>query len=247
MSFLFFGNCQLEMIARALSARNPSAEIIYRGNSSRARNHDPAGADQAMAAADRIVSQPILNANHPEHHTTLRARLGARLLFLPYLWLDGLFSLVEARQPPDRRIIGAQVIRKALAAQSRDDILARFAAGEIAFDHASRLRRSLAELTRRESFCDIGATDILRAGLRERPLMVTHNHPAAEVTLQLARRLAPKLGLLPPDPDQSDGLHLPVATRVLSPQTTRDLGLTFPPDPDWLAQGTALIDRIAKA
>ena len=82
--------------------------------------------------------------------------------------------------------------------------------------------------------------------------MQTHNHPGPELIDHLARQLADILrfdydGIDSSKPDQFNAITLRVFGNLLSPRTVDDLGLNYPADDDWLAQGTAMINDVARA
>ena len=96
MKILFYGNCQTQVAMYALIARNPGITCEYAGNSQRVTKYDPDRTNGLMDWCDHIVTQPIMNLENADHHEVLRERFKGCITFMPYLWVDGLYSLCGA-------------------------------------------------------------------------------------------------------------------------------------------------------
>lgn len=255
MMITLYGNCQVEVLGRAMRMRFPDLEVHYGGNSERVDAYDPERTAALMDRSDLVVSQPIMNPDHPDRHDLLRGRLGDKLIFVPYIFADGLFALSDAPMRPNPKVStiineGALITRlqaDGYRATSRD-----LRSGRIAFNHQARLRQNLIEMERREELCDIRVLDYIRAHYRTRPLMITHNHPMPELVNECARQLAARIGreyspISGREPYRMASITLARTPNLCHPSTCEELGLTYAPDLHWADTGEALLRRIATA
>ncbi len=259
MNILFYGNCQTQVAMNALIARNPRISCEYAGNSRRVTKYDPDRTNGLMDWCDHIITQPIMNLENADHHEVLRARFAGRITFMPYLWVDGLYSLCGApgaklAQAKSGRagIIGEGIIAEEIDRVGLAQTMANFRAGEIDFQHQQRLDDSLDELARREQSADVRVAPMIREQYRDQVLMLTHNHPHPVLVNEIARQIADRLDLTftPITPDEYlryTTITLPEFGKVLSPYTVDDLGLNRPYDLQWLKTGRELITDIARA
>lgn len=248
MKFTFLGNCQVEKVCTALRLCNPDADIDYAGNSRRVDKFDPQRTDALLDKSDAVLAQPILNPANELSCQRLRARLGDRVCFMPYVYFEGIFSLTEApSKPPGEDILNAETCLQPLRDLGIEETIRQFALGRIDFRHKERFAFNVKEMRRREQFCDIKAADfILGSPVRS---MLTHNHPSPEVIVHLAAQTAARFGLAFSQTDLGTAAHrkaltLPIFTTVLSPFGLREIGLDWEPDADWLGNGTKLLRRI---
>lgn len=256
MKYLFYGNCQAQVTMRALRLCNEGLEAEYTPNTDRLANYDPECTKRLFEWADIIVSQPVMNIESADHHSRLRTRLGGRLVFMPYLFFPAFFDLSSVNHdflPGRSRVIEETIVLQHLQTQGLDATIAAFVSGRMALRKAEQLEANLQELERREELCQIRIASYFRAHLRDRPLMITHNHPTPEVVNELARRAARHFGLAfspitPKTPLLFQKMILPAdGKRVLSPYTAADIGLRYDHDLHWLAQGRDLILEVARA
>lgn len=243
----------------ALAARNPDAETEYAGNSRRVVKYDPDRTEKLMDWCDHIITQPVMNLENADHHEVLRSRFAGKITFMPYIWVDGLYSLCAA--PGTRAkvamngkagIVGEDIIASHLRAHGFASTWADFRSGNIDFDHKGRLERSLDELARREEFADVQVSPMIRDLYRDMPVMLTHNHPHPMIVNEIAAKLAARLELkwspiTRDDPLRFAAITLPEAGKVLSPYGASELGLKYDYDLQWMKAGRDLIGEIADA
>ncbi|MES2665303.1 MAG: WcbI family polysaccharide biosynthesis putative acetyltransferase [Pseudomonadota bacterium] len=262
MKILFYGNCQTEAAMNALAARNPKIKCEYAGNSRRVIKYNPERTTELMEWCDHIVTQPVMNLENPDHHDVLRARFAGRITFMPYLWLDGLYSLCGA---PGARVlkgtsgakghsgvIGEEIVIAHIKSNGLAQTVADFRSGALDFGHRKRFDDSLAELERREESADIKVAAQIRNGYRDRVVMLTHNHPHPLIVNDIAQQIADRLNLsfkpiLPDEYLRYSTITLPEFGKVLSPYTISDLGLKIPYDLQWLKIGRGFIADIASS
>ena len=248
MKLLFFGNCQSERAARALSFFNEDHEFLYAGSSKRVGRFDPSRTERLMDEADHVVAQAILNERDPNSQTALIGRLGDKVTFTPYVFVDGLYSLGLSMNTEKLLggVVGSDILREAFDAKSQEDVLKEFDEGTLDFRHAERLKASLQELERREAPCDIKVSPMIREMCLKKRIMITHNHPHPSVISLMCHQIAQRLSLKWDRIDRTDPLKfalitLPEHVQVLSPYTVADLGAEFPYDLQWRENGIELI------
>lgn len=255
MKILFYGNCQTEVVMAAMAANNPDLQLEYAGNSNRVLRFDPERTQRLMAWSDHIVTQPVMNTENPDHHPVLRARFADKITFMPYLWIDGLFSLCGL--PENRALaregsfVGQAHVIDHLQKVGYQQTLQDFRNGLVDFQHPQRFDRSITELAAREAFCDVRVTPFLRANYRDRVVMLTHNHPHPVVVNEVTRLIAGRLGLKhveigPETPAAYAAITLPEYGKVFSPFVAADLGLRHAYDLQWQRRGQEIIGQIAE-
>jgi hypothetical protein len=208
-----------------------------------------------MAWCDHIVTQPIMNEENADFQVHLRERFSGKITFMPYIWVDGLYSLCS--KGPERNeglaaIIGEEIVRESIQSQGLGRTMKNFETGALGMKHRHRFERCLAELERREAFCDVTVSGFLREHYRDQPLMITHNHPHPVLVNEIARQISERLGLAHKDigpgaPRPYAAITLPEFGKVLSPYGVEELGLKYPYDIQWLRSGKNLIRQIARA
>jgi hypothetical protein len=252
MDIFFYGNCQAQAVSQIISLNNRNLTIEYGGNSNRVAKFDPGRSLQLLESSRYIISQPIMNVNSVDHHEKLRAKYGSKLIFMPYIYFDGLFTLSDspALQANPNGIIGQSYAKAAIDRLGVGRAIAEFRRGGIDFQHKERFENNLTELRKREALCQVTASDYVEATYRKSRPMITHNHPAPDFLMDIARKIANLLGLahseaILKDPAKKTTITLPYYTSIISPQAVSQLGLTYDYDMQWFADGRRLFRRIA--
>ncbi len=255
MKILFYGNCQTQVAMSAVALSNPTVQVDYAGNSRRVAKFDPERTERLFDWCDHIVTQPVMNTDNPDDHEVLRGRFGDKVIFMPYVWVDGLFSLVAAPGGKERRgdsgFLGDVHVTEHLRRTDLAQTIQDYQDGRLDFQHAERFEASMTELARREAFTDVKVAPFIRDHYRDRTMMLTHNHPHPEVINEIARQIAARLGLsyqpvTMADPLPYEMITLPEFGKILSPYGVRDLGLRYGYDLQWLRVGRDMITQIAE-
>lgn len=252
---LFYGNCQAQVTAKALSIMNPDIAVEYAGNSQRVVEYNPERSQRLMDWCDVIITQPIMNKDNPDRHEVLSDRFGDRLIFMPYIYFDAFFSLYYAPYTMGRTktgVVGEASVIEELNRVGYAQTVKSFVAGHLDFDHAARLQFNFEETDRRERFCRIKLAPYIRENYTKFPLMLTHNHPVPLVVNELARQVTQELALqfvpiTSGNPQNYAEITLGVGWDFLSPFATSDLGLDYPYDLHWVGKGTRMIAKVAEA
>ena len=255
MKILALGNCQVETVMTALGFFNPDCEFLYAGNSNRVRNYDPDRLEEQLHWCDAVLTQPVFNPANPFFHEALRPRLPQAAVFMPYVYLDGYYTLNIGNPAADGLggVPQAAILEPLLAEHGAKDVARRFRRDEIDFDQPGRLARSLADLRRREAVCDVQVADWMEERLTTLPrIVLTHRHPHPALIDQIAAQAAQRMGLAYSPITMAhigrfSAITLPVKEGVISPYAARDLKLEFGYDLDWARQGGLLIQRVASA
>lgn len=252
---LFYGNCQSMATATALSIMNPDIDIRYAGNSQRVAKHDPERSARLMDWCDVVISQPIMNLGNAEHHEALAERLGDKLIFMPYIYFDGFFSLFYLPRRTARSktgVIGEESVIEELQRVGFRKTVESFAAGQLDFKHAERLAFNFEEEERREQLCQIKLAPYVRENYRTTQVMMTHNHPMPDTVNECARQVAQVLSLkyspISPDNHQDySRITLGLGWSFITPFAKSELQLDYPYDLQWLTKGRKMIEKVAAA
>ena len=256
MRIVGLGNCQVKAITGAMRLLYPAAEVEFFPNTPRVGDGpvDVPAVFGAVERADVLLAQAILNPRNPLSLDRLKEAVPAqKLVGVPYVYLDGLFSMTLAPTAPARpygAILGSESIEKELEQHPVEEVLRRFRALEIDFGIQERLAATSAELRRRERLCGIRILPLIERQMRDVVVMTTQNHPAIPVLQAMLRRIARVLNLPVPraedwTPEMRAILKLPVPCTVVTPRDAEILGFTYAIRPHWQREGERLIRLIA--
>lgn len=252
---LFYGNCQSNATATALSIMNPDIDVRYAGNSQRVVEYDPERSERLMDWCDIIVSQPIMNVGNADHYELLAEKFGDRLIFMPYVYFDAFFSLYYAHHTIGRTktgVVGEQSVIEELQRVGFRETVESFAAGRLDFKHTERLAFNFEETARREKLCQIKLAPYVREKYRSTQVLLTHNHPMPGLIDECARQVA-KILSLEYNPITSDNplnysrITLGLGWDFITPFAKSELQLDFPYDLHWLTKGRNMIEKVANA
>ncbi|WP_102108102.1 WcbI family polysaccharide biosynthesis putative acetyltransferase [Oceaniglobus roseus] len=167
---------------------------------------------------------------------------------MPYIFLDGFFSLCAAPSAKSAHgVINWQICAQEIENFGLDVAVARFKNGLTDFRHKERFEFNRLEMMRREGICDYKALDFILS--RPRRSMLTHNHPKADVLVEIARQVAEHVNLdfdvdACNTPASQANLTLPLFCTVLSPYGIEELELDWEPDLSWFINGRTLYRQI---
>ena len=243
------GNCQLHRLQYVMDI-NGFTEYEYFAN-----YDDPNLGYDVDLALERVVlngvtlAQPVLNRESPLHYEKLRA-LNGNILFVPYLFVDGVYSL-SGSGPLGSPLYGQERVQQLLVEQGIDAVINRFRNGEIDFGNVERFENSVAELQRREAgYCDLVMSDVILSEIKSHNLLATHNHPSTRLFDVFCSRVFKLLDL--PYRPMSQRSHSESVVyafsrtpRVFSPYDVENLGLRYPPDEQWFVAGHEILTHLA--
>jgi hypothetical protein len=251
LKILFYGNCQTQVVMKALRLFNPDVEMEYAGNSHRVTKFNPERSRRLMEESDFIVSQPVMNKDNPDYVEILKEKLGEKVAFMPYIFLDGMFSISHAPNTPVLNdVVNGEVCKSEIENFGLQKALERFRRGETDFKHQERYQRNIALMRQRENFCQFKVVEKIVSYPGR--AMLTHNHPVPEILIHVASQVAEALNLpFRPAACLRPALHahltLSMFLTVLSPYTIEDVGLKCDPDLGWFENGTTLYRKVNAA
>lgn len=242
-------------VARALKYRFPSITVNFGANSARVNHFDPERSARLQQKADIIVSQPVMNKDSDSYYEKLQSMFGQKLLFAPYVYFDGIFSMSDAPQvlnPKYTTIVNESPVLTHLRAHGLETTIRAYRTGNIDFQHKRRLNANFEGLRTRDKLCDIKILDLFQAEYKTKRLMITHNHPTPQVLDYITGKVAERIGLhyepiLQSDPVAYVEIVLARTETVISPWSCIDLDLQFTYDDQWYQDGVKMIKRIAEA
>lgn len=246
MKIYFLGNCQtnaLQGILKDVTPIRPAFGSIteFWGN------HNLEDIERNLDAADVVVAMAVENPEHRYSADRLRARLGARLVLHPYVYVDGLASLEKISSKGQSVIRGAEHLQASDLWPDRIALIKSFTQGDIDMKQKERLSASLARISGAEDkFCDVGISDYLWETYTSRPSQYALNHPTQHVMFELFDRLMRHLDITPDPERRADPLiwakrALPVNDRSLTPYDVSVHGLSYSADDHWYPRAIRLV------
>ena len=245
---ILVGNCQIQRLQWIFRVNGITDFEYYANTDLLDANFDAALVLERVACGSVVIAQPILNPQHPLNHQALRSA-SRNVIFVPYVFLDGLFCMSVA-DAAATRVYGEDPVLEVFRQCDMGRAVEDFRHGRIPFNNSQRLARSMAELMGREQeCCDVHISDVLQECLQDRLPMVTHNHPAPFVFDLMSERIFSLMGLkYIPYLQQPLGLQVDytfsLEPRCLSPYDVDALQLRYPPDQQWFNIGFWIIRRL---
>ena len=253
-TILFLGNCQAQAMSAWFRLDNPDWAVSYESTTDRfmGSKKSPAEIIDGLKRYDAVIAQPIINPNSLFHHAAMRKVFSKKLIFFPYVFVDGLFSMVRA--PGEKKhsygqIYGAEAVKPLFASMEMPAIVELFRAGKIDFQNDRRLAATLGELESRERLCDVKVVDTIRGSLKNWAPVYSHNHPTERLIGEMLSQVCDLIDAryLPYEqrPWASRSFAtLPWVSRALTPYDAELLGLSYGPDTHWFHHGRQLISLL---
>lgn len=241
---LLIGNCQLERLMFVLRVQGVQ-DVRYLANTSfLSEEFSAENVLNECARADLVVCQFIADQTNPLNYLAIKAA-NDNVVFVPYIFVDGIFSL-SASESSMRKVYGQECIDSEVLASDPGAAIEGFKRGHLNFDNIGRLERSVFELKLREQSCDVVVSDLIESQVRERMIMITHNHPSAWLFDVYCRRLFKFLSLPYTDLSQLDrakGVEyfFSSGASVFSPYDALALNCRFSHDYQWFNIGHSLL------
>ena len=249
MSLYFLGNCQTNAL-KAIAKDVCRVPVAGASITEFWGSYTPDESEAAMDAAEVIVAMAVMNPEHRFAAAKLRARWGAKVVFHPYIYVDGLSSLEKISSKGVGIIRGGEEIMAAAQWPAKVKLIEAYERGQIDMRQTERLNYSLARMAAAEAAYDgLRVTDYIRATYREMPLLYAINHPTQRVLFHMFDQLAERLNLEVDAVKRADPViwarrALPPAQHSLTPQDVDVHGLAYGPSSHWWAQGARLIHSL---
>jgi Polysaccharide biosynthesis enzyme WcbI len=204
MRISVFGNCQADPL-RSLFSRYVDAEVPFVP-----LNYEVTQADQGVVLADfarsdfifvqRVSADFRVKWARPE---SLREMFGNRVVVWPNVYFDGYYPDVRyLYSDAYGKVVGPlsdyhfdTVLQDFQQRKTAAEAAARFKSGHILSSFPDPFGRSLQQLRRRETDCDIAISDFIEANNFRSVIQFTPNHPRSTTLIELTRRLCAHVGL----------------------------------------------------
>ena len=143
-----------------------------------------------LAEADVVVSQEIANDTTTFNVNDVRASATGDVIFVPYVYIDGIASL-EIIASKDKTVIrGADLLLKGLEGRKPINIFNDYCDGAIDMQCEQRVIGSIDRIREKEEAdCDLTISDYLTDTGRKQPTLYGINHPTQPVVFEMFRRL----------------------------------------------------------
>ena len=251
-NILFLGNCQINAMRGIARGMFPHMPCDFRTITPYWGTFDEVEIRARLARADLVISQAIANPDTPLNVADVRAATQGQVVFLPYIYIDGIAGLEIVASKGKSVIRGAEAIVAAWQGRKTIKVLEDYVAGRIDMGNAARVTASLTKLAANEAaHCDIVISDYIAGTLRSQPALWAINHPTQHILFEMFRRLCDHVGWRY-DAGFRDNLvawdqrALPKSTRALSPYDVDALRLSYPHDTHWFGQANKMITQAIK-
>ena len=253
MKILFLGNCQINALRGLSREMFPQWKIGFRTITPYWGKFDEDETRRELADADLVVSQAIENPTTAFNIDDVKASTDSPVVFVPYVYLDGIASLEIIASKGASVIKGADQVLAGQDGRKLIHIFNDYCDGKIDMQGAARVQSSLQKMAEKEGRgCNLRISDYLAQTWQEKPTLYGINHPTQHVVFELQRRLCDYLNWdfdadLANDPVAWGRRALPQSQRALTPVDAEVLGLKYPCDTHWYGQGYKLVQLAIKA
>lgn len=252
MNILFLGNCQVNALRGLSREMFPDRPVQFRTITPFWGKYDEDATRQELETADLVISQAIENPEAPFNIADVRASTRGEVVFVPYVYIDGIASLEIIGSKGKSVIKGAEPLLRGQEDRKAIHIFNDYCAGKIDMEQNARVESSLAKMREKEGVCDLTISDYLTEIWQSTPTLYGINHPTQHVIFEMHRRLCDHLNWrfdedLAKDPISWGRRALPQSQRALSPIDKEVLGLTYDCDTHWYGQAHKLLQLALKA
>ena len=253
MSVLFLGNCQVNALRGLSREMFPNLPATFRTITPYWGDFDEAATRAELAEADLVVAQSIENPTTAFNYEDVRASARGQVVFVPYVYVDGLASLEIIASKGKSVVKGAEILLQGQDGRKPIHIFQDLCDGKIDMQNFERIDASLRKTAAKEdTACDIRISDYLAETILERPTLYGINHPTQHVVFEMFRRLCAHLGWQY-DPHHQDcpvvwgRRALPAAQRAFTPMDAARLGTRYDCDAHWYGQAHKMVNLAIKA
>jgi hypothetical protein len=250
----FFGNCQIEAISKILESSNSGCEITYQTNTNRHGSFDPDGLRKTLDESDLIISQAIANRDNEFSKEQMTEKYGSKVIFAPYVFFDGLFSMSLALTSVKARptgVLNHDPISESIKKIGLQRTLGRYRSGRLNLNHKKRLDFNIKYSRENEKLCSFPWVDDFLENFYSEKSMITHNHPTPKILNMIAEKISNLTGLYFKEVNPDDfvlysRIVLPNPGAVITPMSKNEIGFKFDYDLQWFPESRNLINRVAK-
>lgn len=253
MNILFLGNCQVNALRGLSREMFPKLKIKFRTITPYWGKFEEAETRQELAEADLVVSQAIENEQTTFNLHDVQASTQGTVVFLPYVYIDGIASLEVIGSKGRTVIKGSEELLLDQEDRRLIHIFQDYCDGKIDMRNKERVTSSLKTIREKEAkSCTLAISDYLEDTWQKQPTLYGINHPTQHVVFEMQRRLCDHLNFdfdadIANDPIAWGRRALPQAQRALTPTDAEVLGLQYDCDTHWHGQGYKLAQLAMKA
>lgn len=253
MSILFLGNCQVNAMRGISREMFPQMKVNFRTITPYWGNFEEVPTRDELAEADLVIAQAIENPETTFNRQDVIDTATGDVIFVPYIYVDGLASLEIVASKGRSVIKGAELVLEGQEGRKPIHIFDDLCRGNIDMQNQARIDMSLKKMAEKEEAgCDLTISEYIAETYRERPSFYGINHPAQHILFELFRRLCRELDLpfseeVMNDPVTWGRRALPASQRAFTPADARVLGTKYECDPHWYGQAFKLLNLALKA
>lgn len=253
MKVFFLGNCQVNAMRGLCREMFPTMKATFQTITPYWGTFDEKAARAELADADLVVSQAIANPTTTFNVEDVRKSATGDVVFVPYVYIDGIASLEIIGSKGKSVIRGAEQLLLGQEGRKPVHIFNDYCDGTIDMECEARVLSSIARIAEKEAAdCDITISDYLTQTWRKQPTLYGMNHPTQPVVFEMFRRLCEKIGWEYDQTHKDDPIAwgrraLPASQRSFTPNDAKVMGIAYPCDTHWYGNGYKLLQLALKA
>ena len=253
MKVFFLGNCQVNAMRGLCREMFPSLKASFQTITPYWGQFDEDATRQELAEADLVVSQAIANPTTTFNVDDVRSSAQGDVVFVPYVYIDGIASLEIIASKGKSVIRGAEQLLRGQEGRKPVKIFNDYCEGVIDMECEARVLGAIARIAEKEAAdCDITISDYLDKTWRKQPTLYGMNHPTQAVVFEMFKRLCEKVGWDYDEDHQNDPIAwgrraLPASQRGFTPNDAKTLGLEYDCDTHWYGNSYKLLQLALKA
>ena len=253
MKVFFLGNCQVNAMRGLCREMFPELKASFQTITLYWEKFDEDATRQELAEADLVVPQAIANPTTTFNVDDVRSSAQGDVVFVPYVYIDGIASLEIIASKGKTVIRGADLLLRGQEGRKPVKIFNDYCDGVIDMECEARVLGSIERIAEKEAAdCDIKIADYLAATWRKQPTLYGMNHPTQTVVFEMFKRLCEKVGWDYNEDHQNDPIAwgrraLPASQRGFTPNDAKTMGLEYECDTHWYGQSYKLLQLALKA
>ena len=243
------GNCQIHRLQYVMQVNEVPDYLFLANTELLGLGFDINSILDTITKSDIVVAQPIMNPNHDLYYKNLLS-LNNNIVFAPYIFIDGVFSL-SCTAALTGHIYGQDAVIDLIKEDGLDKTVNRFRSGNIDFSNRTRFSKSIAELKKREhEICSISISDVIISEYKNKQLFTTHNHPSPWLFDIYCQRIFNKIGIKYKTMDSMNYHDKVVYTfdrnvHTFSPYDVLNLDLSYAWEDQWFGDGVNIMTSLA--
>ena len=250
---LFLGNCQTNAMRGICREMFPKLRADFRTITPYWGRYDEEETREQLASADLVVSQAIANRETAFNVDDVRATATGDVVFMPYVYFEGLASLEIIASKGQTVIKGAELLLEGQEGRKPIHVFDDYCQGKIDMQGPARVQASLDKMAEKEAAdCDLVISDYIAEHWRARPTAFGINHPTQPVLFEMFYRLCDHVGWKYDPSHKEDPIvwgrrAFALSTRAVTPHDAKIHGLAYGEDTHWYGNAYKLVNLAIKA